>query len=226
MTVTEFARIGVKPGVDVDEAVTKSFDIALTQPGAQRTYWSLEIENPLIIWGFMDWDTIEDHINWTKHPLNAEVGKSLEPFFEPTGYFVKHVALEPFPPAFVLDSARCPVTELFTAFFPSDITPAAKATVTASFEEFIDKALKTSPDFKGISYGWGIETDFPVTGEEGKTGSIFVAFIGWPSVEAHMKFRETQPFKENVGAIRALPDLIKAAASHVRCKYQQRQDSK
>jgi len=68
MTVTEVARVCVKPGVDGDEAVTKSFEAALTQPGAQRNYWSLEIENPLVMWGFMDWDTVEDHHNWSKHP--------------------------------------------------------------------------------------------------------------------------------------------------------------
>jgi hypothetical protein len=70
-----------------------------------------------------------------------------------------------------------------------------------------------------VSYGWGVENDFPVRGEEpGLVGSILTAFIGWPTIDAHMKFRETEAFKENVGLIRGLEGIVKLATFHISCR--------
>ena len=103
-------------------------------------------------------------------------------------------------------------------YFSSDIDADSKAKAVALLDEFTEKGLKTAPDFKGISSGWSVEDDVPVRGEEDKTGSMLVAFIGWPSVEAHMKFRDTQEFKDSIGLLRNIPGLIKLAAFHVSCK--------
>lgn len=103
-------------------------------------------------------------------------------------------------------------------FFPSDISAADKAAATSQLEEFNEKALKGWPDFKGVSYGWSVESDVPVIGEDGKTGSLLTAFLGWPSVEAHMKFRETTQFKDNIPLLRTMPNMTKIGVFHVSCK--------
>ena len=130
------------------------------------------------------------------------------------GEFTKHVAFTPSPPL-VLHS---PVTEILLAYFPSNISPAAKDKAGARAQQFVEKSLNKCTDVKAVSYGWGVENDFPVRDEEGKTGSILMMFIGWPSVDAHMKFREMEIFKENVDLVRGMEGLVKLTIFHVSCQ--------
>jgi hypothetical protein len=118
-----------------------------------------------------------------------------------------------------------PATEIMFAFFPADISRADQDAVSAQLQEFSDKALAKCPDVKSVSSGWGIETDFPVRGgEEGQKGALLTAMIGWPSVDAHMKFRETDVFKDNVGLLRNLKGMVKIAMFHVSCRTVGRQE--
>lgn len=55
-------------------------------------------------------------------------------------------------------------------------------------------------------------------GEKGQTGSVLAVFIGWTSIDAHMKFRETEVFKENVGLIRDMEGVAKLVLFHVSCQ--------
>ncbi len=131
------------------------------------------------------------------------------------GEFTKHIAVTPSPPL-VLQS---PVTEVLIAYFPSDIKPAGKDAAAAQLGQFVEKGLNKCSDVKAVSWGWGVENDFPVRGgEEGQKGSILTAFIGWPSIDAHMKFRETSAFKENVDLIRSMEGIIKLATFHISCR--------
>src|SRR5436305_1439850 len=101
------------------------------------------------------------------------------------GEFTKHVTLAPFPPV-VLES---PVTAVMIAYFASDISQAAKDAATAQLIQYLEKSVKKCSDVRGVSYGWGVENDFPVKGgEPGQVGSILMACIGWPSIDAHLKF--------------------------------------
>ncbi|KAH8842341.1 hypothetical protein MCOR27_006417 [Pyricularia oryzae] len=52
--------------------------------------------------------------------------------------------------------------------------------------------------------GWGLENKTPLHGDSSdETGicAVYWAFIGWPSVEAEMKFQETDRFKEDIASI-------------------------
>lgn len=104
------------------------------------------------------------------------------------------------------------------AYFPWDISPAGKDKVTARLQGFVEKGLNECCDVRGVSYGWGVENDFPVRGEEGQVAPIFTAFIGWPSIDAYMKFRETAAFKENVDLIRGMEGMVKLAMFHISCR--------
>lgn len=153
--------------------------------------------------------------------LHKEVTKDFDKILElDKTEFIKHVCFNPYPPAKVLDATTGTplVTEVMLAYFPSDISSSGKQHAASKFQQFVDKALKTSPDFKGVSSGWGVETDFPIRGEKGKTGTIFAAFIAWPSLEAHMRFRETDAFKDNVHFVTDMDDLIKVTQLHVSCR--------
>ena len=110
------------------------------------------------------------------------------------------------------------------AYFPADISQRGKDTAAARFQQFVEKGLNTCADVKGVSYGWGVENDFPVRGndKEGQTGLLFIAFIGWPSIDAHMEFRETEAYKENVDLITEMEELVSLKMFHISCRYLQR----
>lgn len=148
----------------------------------------------------------------------APIRESLKSILDLPKVFIKHASVAPFPPGSVLDNTQSAVTEILTLFFPADITPDAKAAAASRLDEFVEKALKKCSDFKGASCGWSVENDVPVTGQDDITGSMLVAFIGWPSVDAHIKFRETQPFMDNIALLRNIPSLIELGAFHVSCK--------
>ena len=70
---TEIAIFPLKEGKRPDDAnsqpgqVLKDTLNTLTeQKGFQRAYWGREVENPDVFRLFVDWDTVEDHITFTK----------------------------------------------------------------------------------------------------------------------------------------------------------------
>jgi hypothetical protein len=111
------------------------------------------------------------------------------------------------------------VTEVLLVYFPSDISPAGKDSVVSQVKEFVDKALTGYSDIKGVNYGWGVENDFPVrAGEEGQTGSILMAFVGWTSIDAHLKFQETDIYKEHAHLVQTLEGVVGMHMFHTSCQ--------
>lgn len=104
------------------------------------------------------------------------------------------------------------------AYFPSDISSEAKAAASGRIAQFQEKGLNKCADVQAVNFGWGVENDFSVPGEEGKTATALSLLIGWPSIDAHMQFRETDAFKESIGLLRGFEGLIKITMCHVKCK--------
>lgn len=78
----------------------------------------------------------------------------------------------------------------------------------SSCQKFIE-GVKVPDGGKGWASGGVVEEGVVKHGEfmegnegEGKEGKGFVLLGGWESVDAHMRFRETEVFKENVGYLR------------------------
>ena len=78
--------------------------------------------------------------------------------------------------------------------------------------------MKASDKAQGISGGWGIEElKHEKLGEkEGEEGpaKFFGAFIGWPSIEEHMKFREQEAFPKVVAFLRDGPKALEVHHVH------------
>ncbi len=106
-----------------------------------------------------------------------------------------HANFTPHPPTAALGTAS-PVTEVLTSYLEKQ---------DDGFPAKIDKFIKVLSDnaegFKASSAGWVIED---VEYKE-KKGKAYVTLLGWESVEAHMKFRETQAFKDHAHLIREDP---------------------
>lgn len=95
-----------------------------------------------------------------------------------------------------------PVTELATWHCSCEpdadwLANAAKAV------QWLEKDA-TASGYLGMAYGITHE-EVEYKGVKGKSG---VAAIGWKSKEAHMAFRETQTFKENIGLLRGKAEAI------------------
>ncbi|WYZ35826.1 hypothetical protein EsH8_X_000473 [Colletotrichum jinshuiense] len=218
MGVTEFSYFTIKPGKsfpDEEGIYDRVLNLAVSQPGSGSIYYGNSIEKPEQTWCFLDWDSVEDHMKYRDTEDHKPIGEALGQYLDWDKGYIKHVATNPWPPT-ILEEA--PVVEVLTLFFPADLDDAAKEALAAQLGEFKTKALDTSPDFRGISYGWSVENDVPITDEPGKTGNLLAAFIGWPSVEAHVEFRDTQPFKDNIGLLRNMKDIVKSGVFHVSCK--------
>lgn len=84
------------------------------------------------------------------------------------------------------------------------------------------RTLDECPNVTNVTYGWGVESDFPVRGEEGQVGSVLMVFIGWPSLEASAKFKETEVSKENAELISTMEGIVKLVAFHMSCRSLER----
>lgn len=80
---------------------------------------------------------------------------------------------------------------------------------------FREKALKIQgAQVTGMSGGWSVEEHPHEKLGEGEQGKAFAALIGWPTIEAHMKFRETEEFKGTIGLLRTGPVGLKVHHVH------------
>jgi len=105
----------------------------------------------------------------------------------------------PASPSLLSNPFTCPVTECFHFYFPADYPESAFNT---NYQNFVD-AAKTAPnEAQGLTAGWSVEEQVHANlgkeGEEGK-GKMFAGFVGWPSVEAHVEFQNSEAFGSVVG---------------------------
>ncbi|KAH7120304.1 hypothetical protein B0J13DRAFT_457018 [Dactylonectria estremocensis] len=131
---------------------------------------------------------------------------------------VLHFVGEGRPVTLTLDKTPSSVTQVLRAYFPSDIGLKARQTAALVVEKFTKATLSTSQDSEELIYGWSVENDVLVIGEESKTGKVLVVFVRWSSVCAPNEALETHLFQDNLGTIRNLPDLIKLDVFHGRSK--------
>ena len=93
-----------------------------------------------------------------------------------------------------------PVTECINAFFPAS---QSEEEYTENFSTFCAKCTKIpNVEATGILGGWSVEPQQHESLGEGVEGKMFAAFIGWPTIEAHMAFRKTEEFGSVIGLLR------------------------
>lgn len=120
-----------------------------------------------------------------------------------------HVSFDPHPPSTVLQS---PITEILRAYFPTDQVSSEGAAFEAELHKLVN-ALRTNKiagHTGEMSSGWSIEE----VDQDGIPSKVFVAYIGWDSVEAHVEARKTAVFQAN--RLTHVPKNIKVV--HVKVK--------
>jgi len=108
---------------------------------------------------------------------------------------IYHANLSPHPPAPATASSRSPVTECLTLYHPTNAD-------TSAFEEKWSASRSSleqhAEGYRASSAGWVVEE----LEYEHEVCKAFAIFIGWDSVDAHMKFRDTDHFKKSIVPLR------------------------
>ena len=106
--------------------------------------------------------------------------------------------------------------------FGAPVTEIAEARVqekTADLDQdaatLINAVKESGAGLVGASTGWSVE-DMEDEKLDVK-GKIFMLAVGWESVDAHMKARETEGFKNTIGGVKR--HIKSMAAFHVAMKY-------
>lgn len=93
-------------------------------------------------------------------------------------------------------ATSAPITEVATFYFGGE-APSGYEDGVHQFRDIIDK--DKAAGYLGSALGITHEDDVE---REGAKGKAAVLVIGWQSVEAHMAFRETTTFKDNIHLLR------------------------
>ena len=100
-----------------------------------------------------------------------------------------------------------------TGLFPASISAEAQAKAVENVGKFLKASEAEYEGFKDAKGGWVVE-ELDNEKVEGGKAKAYVMVIGWPDVETHMKYRETQVFKDNIGLLRE--GVVDSSIHHVK----------
>ncbi|KAF5607318.1 multidrug resistance [Fusarium pseudoanthophilum] len=166
MTVTEVGCMGVKPNMNIMDhttpeakILTDAWEAVISKPGGpQRVYWGLESVDASKVWGFFDFDSVEQHRRFAEE-YGADAVKDI-PKICTYGEFSKHIKMVP-----SSDVLGSPLTEVILAYFPQHISDEKKKGLSSKIQEILREAF---PDDARVAHAWGVENDFPARNENGQ----------------------------------------------------------
>ncbi|KAL6714538.1 hypothetical protein ACLMJK_007963 [Lecanora helva] len=212
---TEIATLPLASGADIEDSNSpagkvwqSTLDTVSDQPGFQRAYYGRQIENSSVLQLLVDWDSVEAHQNFIKSPIYGPFGKNVMSILDGS-LTMLHAHFDPHPPSAAASSTNSGVTEILTAYLTSQDT---------QFEENAKKLIgilkEQAEGFMAASSGWVVEDVEDESFGAGKKGKAYVAVIGWESLKAHKKLRDSQCFRDNIHLLREGP--VKTEMHHTR----------
>ncbi|KAL8641795.1 MAG: hypothetical protein Q9226_008588 [Calogaya cf. arnoldii] len=195
--------------------------------GAQGAYYGQVIEKPQIVVVVVNWDSLDAHMKATKSPGFPAHESSFRNSLikENTSATIFHVpfkedvldALQPTTP-----TGEIGVTEIVLAHFqPSPLPQAAKDAVLESFNH-VEPFIEKHGGLTGYRNGWAVEemsVGLIERGDgvrEGEKCTVYVNLTGWDKKETHMRFMESQAFKENLHWFMDVEGVSGSEIVHVR----------
>ncbi|KAF5603546.1 multidrug resistance [Fusarium pseudocircinatum] len=207
MTVTELGPMGVKPNMNImdhttpeGKILTDAWKTVLSKPGGpQRVYWGLESVDPSKVWGFFDFDSVEQHQRFAEE-YGEDAVKDI-PKICTHGEFTKHVKMVP-----SSDVLGSPLTEIILAYFPQDIPEEKEETLSSQIQEILKRAF---PAEARVAHAWGVENDFPARTEDGQPRSVLMGFVG-------LSHSETLGDHQKTDALRSAASIWKGSEPSLR----------
>lgn len=220
---TELATLPLSPEVDIatpgsvgHTVITGMIETLAKQKGYLGIYYGRQHESPDNLVLAIGLSSI------TVHPVRPEIRrvtnwiidwdsiKSHKDFEQTEAYlpFVQKIATIMSGPvemrhaefgAPIATPAVAPIVEIILWYFPKDVD---KTNVDTTLVNFIETIADNAEGFVGYTTGWVAE-ELEHEKIEGKAKAYAIA-IGWESVEAHMAYRETQTFKDDIVKVRAI----------------------
>nr|POF15300.1 hypothetical protein CFP56_42189 [Quercus suber] len=193
MPTTEFAIFPLAAGSDIGDpsnhaavGMKASLDVVARQDGCRQILFGTQVENPGNVELAVTWDGIKNHQDFMGGPEYPSLMSNLKGMVAGKGQ-MHHVDFKPDGAATKVFSA--PVTEVATLYFdgkpPSD--------QLENMLKFVAKVEEGAPEgFLGATAGLTHEE----IEKDGVKGIGAMVTVGWQSVDAHMKFRESQLFKD------------------------------
>ncbi|KAK2033035.1 hypothetical protein LX32DRAFT_635675 [Colletotrichum zoysiae] len=225
MAVTEIGCCGIKPGLKImDESTPEGklymgvFRTLNTLPGGPlRIYLGVDLDEPSKVYGFFDWISVDHHEKFAK-TFEKDVQTDFEKVLT-NGEYTKHIT----PTPSLQEALKSSVTDVFLVYYPSDISSEERSTATTGLQNILEERFGQHADVNAVSYGWGVEDDFPVCRKDGgKVGSVFSAFVGWHSLETNMNFREAGAHTAAQERIRGLDGVVALKTMRVSCAVLER----
>ncbi|KKY22354.1 putative Protein of unknown function DUF3328 [Diplodia seriata] len=207
---TENAILQLKPDTDLttgDAAATWRSTLATisAQLDLQRLAWGQSLENPHIVQMLIDWDDATSHQAFQRSPAYAPFLANITSLLASPPRLTHH-AFSSSTTTLDAVTTAAPVTELVSFYFP----PTYRTDdFVAPWDEFARVAAERAEGLRGSAAAWADEDDvehasLKKDGAGEGRGRLFLALIGWESVDAHMAYRDTAAFKESIVKLRAL----------------------
>ncbi|OAL54853.1 hypothetical protein IQ07DRAFT_278701 [Pyrenochaeta sp. DS3sAY3a] len=201
-TTTEIALLPLKPDVDLEQGDAKGIwqgmlKTIASQKGYQKLYWGVKVEDKETAVLVVVWDSLESHNAFSSSPAYQPFLENIKPILAGPA----HIFHARFPAEYAEPNPlTAPVTECINAYFSASHS---EAEYTANFAQFRSEGEKI-PDIEavGMTGAFSIEAHEHENLGEGEQGKLFAAFVGWPSVEAHLAFRKTEEFAKIIGLLR------------------------
>ncbi|KAL2058849.1 hypothetical protein ABVK25_000141 [Lepraria finkii] len=181
-----------------------TLDTVSQQDGFQRAYYGREIENPSVVQllvgeKFSKLGLLQAPPKIHRDPVYGPFAKHLMTIVDGP-LTMHHANFTPHPPSAALSHTTSPVTEVLTCVLPSQDESFEK-----NVNKFLDIIKEKAEGGKAAAQGWIIEDVEHENLGAGKKGKAFVCMMGWESLDAHLKFRETSDFKDNIHLLREGP---------------------
>lgn len=127
------------------------------------------------------------------------------------GLFTKHIVFNPSPP----QSLRYKTTEVIITYFPSSISETQRNGRVLEIQSLIERNKNSWNQELAVSYGWGVENDFPLMGGgEGQTASVLVILIG-SNEDVTQMYSGTTASENIMELIQTMEGLIESTRHHL-----------
>lgn len=199
MPATEIVTLTVKPdSSDIGDPanngarVVKETAQTLSETdGCQRVHFGKALEDDQVIRLLIDWESLPKHREFMASSRYQPFTANMKPILQkpPSMFHVDFAPQEQFDKAL-----SSPIIELAAFYFDGD--------VPSDYAGGVEQVMKLLPDvdgFKACAWGSTHEKSLEYNGVKGQAA---VLAIGWTSYDAHMAFRETQTFKDNIHLLR------------------------
>ncbi|KAL9113947.1 MAG: hypothetical protein Q9227_002081 [Pyrenula ochraceoflavens] len=219
--VTEIANIPLNSTAattidDVSSEAAKAFasmrEYLSGVNGYIRSYWGLSVEEPRRVLWAVDWEDLSSHREFQQSSSYGYYLSLGDPFIHETEKpFITHIPYQPFPPT---NAIEAPATEVAMFSVQPTIDKIAVETAVAKLMDVVQHDIPNHA--RGCSTGWVVEEIEHPDAEGGKALG-YACMVGWESVDAHMKARETDAFAQAIAPVRkvALQPLPGKSMLHV-----------